>query len=248
MLSDKESHSRVRTVVATSVAAATALFFILGAASQTQQVYALSGHGLIIPVYGYDADWSAIEKAKSDNPGDSILAVISPSDGPGDGQDSHWSNVVNELQDAGVKVLGYIDTHYAGDSKSSVNSQIDDYYNWYGVNGVFLDEVSDNDAGYYKSLYNHGGDKGLVVLNPGAPVPHSYSGAADVIIASENTDFPSHVTTNGIASSKLGVLEHGGDPSKSDFARMRDQVGYVYGSPDWTDVASNLSDQADWAS
>src|SRR5689334_13252853 len=99
MLSDKESHPRVRTVFATSVAAtaATALFFILGAAaSQTQQVYALSGHGLIIPVYGYDADWSAIEKAKSDNSGDSVLAVISPSDGPGDGRDSHWKNVVNE--------------------------------------------------------------------------------------------------------------------------------------------------------
>lgn len=249
MLSDKEPHSRVRTVVATSVAAATALFFILGAASQTQQqVYALSGHGLIIPVYGYDADWSAIEKAKSDNSGDSVLAVISPSDGPGDGRDSHWINVVNELQDAGVKVLGYVDTHYTDDSKSSIKSQIDDYYNWYGVDGVFLDEVSTDNVGYYKSLYDHGGDRGLVILNPGTSVPHSYSGAGDVIIASENYDFPSKVTTNGIDSSKLGVLEHSGSPSHSEFARMRDQVGYVYGAPDWTDVAPNLSDQADWAS
>ncbi len=247
MLSDKGSHSRVRTIVATSVAAATALFFIFGAALHTQSVYGLAGHGLIIPVYGYDADWSAIEKAKSDNPGESILAVISPSDGPGGGQDSHWSSVVDELQSAGVKVLGYIDTHYTGDSKSSIKQQMDDYYRWYGVNGVFLDEVSTDNVGYYESLYNHGNDHGLVVLNPGTSVPHSYSSAADVIIASENYGFPDHVTTNGIDSSKLAVLEHSGNPSHSDFARMRDQVGYVYGAPDWADVASNVGHQADWA-
>ncbi|HEX2557746.1 MAG TPA: spherulation-specific family 4 protein, partial [Nitrososphaera sp.] len=211
--------------------------------------YADTGNGLIVPMYGWDAGWSDIIHAKKENPGTKITVIVNPSSGPGS-RDSHWASVVNDLQDAGILVVGYIATSYAGRSIDSIKDDIDKYYDWYGVNGIFLDEVSPSDASYYKSL-RHYAEKPTgtqdVILNPGAPVPLSYANAGDVIIVYENAGLPSDVTSNGISESKLGVLSHGGNPSKSDFQSASNDVNYVYAAPDWMNVASNVDDQANWA-
>ena len=39
----------------------------------------------------------------------------------------------------GITVLGYSSTEYGARSISSVESEINDYKSWYGVNGIFLD-------------------------------------------------------------------------------------------------------------
>lgn len=224
----------------------------LTAASTTTlaPAYADTGNGLIVPMYGWDAGWSDIIHAKKENPGTKIIAIINPASGVGSGRDSHWANVVNDLQDAGIRVVGYIATSYAGKSIDSIENDVDNYYDWYGVNGIFLDEVSTGDASYYETL-RHYAEKPTgtqdVILNPGAPVPSSYENAGDVIVAYENAGLPSHVTSNGISESKLGVLSHGGNPSKSDFQGATDDVKYVYAAPDWLHAASNIADQANWA-
>ncbi len=222
----------------------------LSAATPTSiipEARAAGGNGLLVPGYGWDPGWDQIIKAKQDNPGTPIEAIINPNGGPGDSKDSHWSDVTNQLQGAGIKVLGYVDTHYAGDSTSSIEQQMNDYYNWYGVDGIFLDEVSTDGLSYYTTLWNYGNGHGLVVLNPGTSVPSSYGDIANTIVVWENSYMPSHVDSNGIPKDQLAVLSHGGDPSQSEFLQIANEVKYVYGASDWSQVASNIDDQASWA-
>jgi len=238
-----------KAIIAT--AAIAAVLAVAASSSATiKPAYADDNNGLIVPMYGWDAGWSELIHAKKENPGTKIIAIINPASGVGSGRDSHWANVVDDLQDAGIRVVGYIATSYAGKSTDSIEDETDRYYDWYGVNGIFLDEVSTGDASYYKTLRHHAekpDGRQDVILNPGAPVPLSYEDAGDVIIVHENAGLPSDVTSNGISESKLGVLSHGGNPSKSDFQNASDDVKYVYGAPDWLHVASNIEDQANWA-
>ena len=158
------------------------------------------------------------------------------------------SDVVDELQDEDVKVVGYVSTAYAGRSQSDIEQEIDNYNAWYGVDGIFFDEVSPSAQSYYEELYDYTkADDGMVILNPGASVPESYSEAADIIIVYENHGVPSGITSNGITESMLGALPYGLDASESEFSELSDEVGYLYVSPDWMEVASSLGEQADWA-
>lgn len=202
------------------------------------------GNGLVVPMYGWDAGWNQLIDAKEQNSGTEIIAVINPSGGPGGGRDSHWVDVVDDLQDADIKVVGYVSTAYAGRSIGDVQNEVDRYEDWYDVDGIFFDEVSPSARDYYNQV-NDG--VGLVILNPGAPVPESYGDIADIIIVNENAGLPSGVSSNGISESKLGVLSHSSTPSEGEFKDISDEVNYIYGSPDWIHAAPNVEDQADWA-
>lgn len=226
----------------TSIAAVTAALMM--AAPTAGLAFADDGNGLIVPMYGWDAGWSELINAKQENSGTEIIAIINPSSGVGGSKDSHWANVADDLQDEGIKVVGYVSTQYAGRSAGDVQSEVDRYEDWYDVDGIFFDEVSPSARDYYNQV-NDG--VGLVILNPGAPVPESYEDIADIIIVNENAGLPSGVTSNGISESKLGVLSHSGTPSKGEFDNISDEVNYIYGSPDWLHAASNVEDQADWA-
>ena len=108
--------------------------------------------------------------------------------------------------------------------------------------------MSPSAQSYYEELYDYTkADDGMVILNPGASVPESYSEAADIIIVYENHGVPSGITSNGITESMLGALPYGLDASESEFSELSDEVGYLYVSPDWMEVASSLGEQADWA-
>jgi hypothetical protein len=137
---------------------------------------------------------------------------------------------------------------YARRSEGEVRGEIDRYYDWYNLDGIFFDEVSPSDYDYYKGLHDYAEEGGsTTVLNSGAPVPESFEDAGDVIIVYENSGSPSGVESNGISESKLGALPYGGEPSESEYEEMTDDVGYAYMAPDWMQVASNVDDQADWA-
>jgi hypothetical protein len=240
--------SNKRRTTATVVIIAAALYMIT--LVFPNQAFADDGNGLIVPMYGWDAGWDDVIYTKEENEGTEIIVVINPSSGPGGDKDSHWVDVADDLQDAGIKVVGYSTTSYAGKSMGDVKDEIDRYYDWYDLDGVFLDEVSMSDHDYYEDLRDYAENpEGFqkVILNPGAPVPESYEDAGDIIIVYENYDIPSDVDSNGIGESKLAALPHGQEPSESEFKELTDSVGYVYVSPDWMHVASSIEDQADWA-
>ena len=77
------------------------------------------------------------------------LAVMNPASGPGSAPDPRYVSAARAAQSAGITVVGYVDTSHAGRSLSAVESDVNAYYRWYGVNGIFFDEASTNcaDAG-----------------------------------------------------------------------------------------------------
>jgi hypothetical protein len=215
-----------------------------------RNAFADDSNGLIVPMYGWDAGWSELIHAKKENKATKIIAVINPSSGSGTNKDSHWKNVVDDLQDEGIKVVGYVATSYGGRSLDRVKDEIHNYYRWYDLDGIFLDEVSGSEKAYYKSIDRfaekpHGPQ--IVILNPGAPVPKSYSSVADIIVAYENSGIPYKVESNGIKESQLAALVHGTEPGKSEFKDLSASVGYLYVSPDWMHVSSLIEHEADWA-
>ena len=237
-----------KRIIAAAMIVAAALF--TAALVPAGKAFADDNNGLIVPMYGWDAGWSEIIDAKKENGGTEIIAVINPSNGAGGGKDSHWANVADDLQDAGIKVVGYISTAYAGRDGGDIKNEIDRYYDWYDLDGVFLDEVSPSANDYYEDIGGHAespdGNQ-EVILNPGAPVPESYGDIADIIVAYENFGIPSSVESNGIEEGKLAALPYGLEPSEGEFKQLTDSVGYLYVSPEWLNVASSVEKQADWA-
>jgi hypothetical protein len=237
-----------KRITAAAMIVAAALFTT--ALAPAGKAFADGNNGLIVPMYGWDAGWSEIINAKEENKGTEIIAVINPSNGAGGGKDSHWANVADDLQDAGIKVVGYISTAYAGRDGGDIKNEIDRYYDWYDLDGVFLDEVSPSAHGYYEDIGGYAespdGNQKLI-LNPGAPVPESYGDIADIIVVYENFGIPSSVESNGIEENKLAALPHGLEPSEGEFKQLTDSVGYLYVAPQWLTVASSVEKQADWA-
>jgi hypothetical protein len=91
------------------------------------------------------------------------LAIINPNSGPGTSKDTNYANQVTTTEAAGITVVGYVATGYAGTVTTSrtlaaAKQDIDTYYNWYpNSGGIFLDEVTTDCANrntYYKPLYD----------------------------------------------------------------------------------------------
>ena len=210
--------------------------------------YADDGNGLVIPMYGWESEHERVIDAKNDNPGTEMIVVINPSSGAGESKEPHWSDVIDDLQDEGIKVVGYVTTAYGERNTGELEEEVDRYNDWYGVDGIFFDEVSPSAQSYYEELYEYVNDEdGLVILNPGAEVPESYEDAADIIMAYEGYGIPSEISSNGISESSLGALVHGVEASEAEFKELSDEAGYLYVSPDWMNVAATVDDQADWA-
>jgi hypothetical protein len=119
------------------------------------------------------------------------LAIMNPASGPGTKIDSKYQAQVKEAQKKGLIVLCYVDTNYAKRDPAVVDAEIDEAFNWYGVNGIFLDQAR-NDVGglsFYTGRYNYiksHHPKALVVINPGTQVDEGYLKTADIICTFED--------------------------------------------------------------
>ena len=77
--------------------------------------------GIVIPLYIYPgATWTTVAQAKQGNPNVPFIAVINPNSGPGTSLDPNYVQGIQQLQAAGITVLGYVDTAYAADTLESV--------------------------------------------------------------------------------------------------------------------------------
>ncbi len=153
--------------------------------------------GLIVPAYFYPGGvglgyWNDLNAAAADVP---ILAIMNPGSGPGNSVDPNYTAVVDNLRAAGGTVIGYVSTSYTNRSLSAIQSDIDDYANWYNVDGIFLDEFTNtNNAGdlaFYESPYGYikNIDPGWTVIgNPGTSTVEAYASrpTADVLVVHES--------------------------------------------------------------
>src|SRR2546422_1730765 len=181
-----------------SIAVATIfLFGLIGAAATRTSFAASSNSGVVIPLYTYPTDgtWAATLQARSAHPNVPIIAVINPSDGPGGSSDPNYVQGVKNFQAAGVIVLGYVATGYASHAMSNLDAQINSYWNLYRVDGIFFDEMANNQGNenYYSTLNTYVKSLGMTMTmgNPGTSTLKSYVGTLDSIIIYESAGTPS---------------------------------------------------------
>lgn len=121
------------------------------------------------------------------------LAIINPGNGPGPSPDNddvqNYVKQVATLRDQapGLIILGYVYTDRGGRDPLDVMRDIDNHYNWYGVDGIFFDEASTNVsmAPYYQEIHDYvkgKTDKCVVVINPGTRTDPAYMTTADIIV------------------------------------------------------------------
>ncbi len=152
-----------------------------------------SAQQMAIPAYfnAVSPYWTQLQSGGPSGGGRVGISVMNPGSGPGSRQSAAYVNTVNKTKAAGVRVLGYVYTKYGARHSAAVKSDIDKYYNWYNVDGVFFDEAEYRDCTddlYYKNLYDYVEQKGgEVILNPGTQTRECYADSADVIVNFEDT-------------------------------------------------------------
>ena len=197
---------RHRASRAVWVLGAALLISVLSLASTAELARGDTGsQSIAIPSYYYPDSGGA--DSLWDRTGDGApavsLAVINPASGPGETRDSAYAAQVEKSQAAGLTVLGYVSTGYANTSATNpdrtvaaVEADIDKFYEWYGVDGIFLDEASTDCqyaaslTSYYNELHQHVKAKGgqaLVAINPGIQTNECYMPVSDIVVNFEGS-------------------------------------------------------------
>ncbi|WP_236652438.1 spherulation-specific family 4 protein [Streptacidiphilus neutrinimicus] len=113
--------------------------------------------------------------------------VVNPASGPGPAPDPAYARERGELTP--TRVLGYVDTDYGRRPHAEVVAEIAAYRDWYGVDGVFLDQTPDGSQAlpHYVRLAVAARSLGAayVVLNPGLPPHPAYLDLADLVVTFE---------------------------------------------------------------
>jgi chitodextrinase len=141
------------------------------------------------------------------------IAIANPNNGPGSAFDQGYANAIQAATNAGVHVIGYVDTGYFGTTgrttrtgqtttsawTSQIEGDVQNWYSWYGsygVAGIFFDDGL-NDCGTNNAHVNlyiaintytkqqHSG--AITVDNPGTAAAQCYSDAADTLVMFEGT-------------------------------------------------------------
>jgi hypothetical protein len=89
--------------------------------------------------------------------GKAKLVIINPASGPGTGADSNYVTLSSNLRAAGTIVLGYVATIYTAKTAAAVQAEVDKFFTWYNVSGIFFDEASTNctTVSYYQQLVGY---------------------------------------------------------------------------------------------
>ncbi len=142
----------------------------------------------LIPAYVYPTldpvGWQALAEL-----GSRAVVVVNPNSGPGSWIDANYQRVVQSLRDAGVAFVGYSDTAYGQRSIADVLRDHVVYVEYYGIDGIFLDQMPFRHPGYVDELADALRDStvGLTVANAGCPVVDDYLEQFDAVVMFENT-------------------------------------------------------------
>jgi hypothetical protein len=150
---------------------------------------------MLIGLYSYppSAFWTAaIDAAPTTG-----IIIANVDSGPGAGQESNFLAVYQEAAAAGITLVGYVSTNYGAVSQTSLQNQIQQWNDYYGITSIFFDTV--NPAADYVDYYQEavqyvhaqpGGGDAIVVLNPGSPPTQALFGILgenDIIQVCEDT-------------------------------------------------------------
>ena len=211
---------------------------------------------LLVPAYFYPSPdpaqsyWDELTAAAAS--GASVTAIMNPANGPGSAFNGDYARAVNSFRAAGGKVLGYVYTCYGGtqcftglpptQTTAQVLEAAQRYADWYGVDGIFLDEMSNrlSDLPYYQTVA-----QGLraahadwrIVGNPGTSTPAAYLNVADTLVTLETgtgsyanaTSEPWMLTADPARQANLFYNLATADAMRALLAEaVARNVGYVY--------------------
>jgi Spherulation-specific family 4 len=186
----------------------------------------------LVPAYFYPtwwvgSFWDDLNAAAARIP---VEAIMNPASGPGTASNPDYVVAVCELQKAGGKVIGYVPTGYGFRCADDILCDVSAYLSWYGVNGIFLDEMGNQPGGLdyvslYASIKHLGAAAGIdlhVVGNPGEPFAdaEAFIPAADVLVIFEGP------YTNS-------------DPTMASFQSYPNKGPYTVLSPWWLNYDSS---------
>ena len=181
-----------------SLAIVIVLFFAaIVTATARISLAATTNSGIVVPLYTYptDGSWTTVINTHKSYPGVPIMVIADVSgSGAGSSSDSNYANGIRNMQAAGIQVLGYVDTLYAGRSISAGKTEATNWWNWYKVNGIFFDEMANSGGSesYYSTLTAFAKSLGMTYTmgNPGTTISTSYIGTVDSIVFYESPGLP----------------------------------------------------------
>lgn len=156
--------------------AVAAIFSVVLYSAHPTHAATTSANKLIVPSYFYPDVWNTPNNwyTMCDAMPAQSIAIMNPNSGPDTAKNSDYTTAVTHCQSENQNVIGYVHTSYGARSETDVKAEIDEYYSWYGVDGIFLDEMSSDAStqSYYSDIYAYIHAKGgsahnLVVGNMG---------------------------------------------------------------------------------
>jgi hypothetical protein len=154
-----------------------------------------------IPAYFYPSAGGLWSNADTSAPGVGIM-VANVANGPGAAVNSDYASAITAARAAGIRVFGYVYTHYGAISTGTVEAGINAWRTLYGVTSIFLDEAStsSSELSYYQTLssYVHTAAGAQTMVNFGTLPAQSEMTAGDILVTFEgayssygSTRFPS---------------------------------------------------------
>lgn len=216
--------------------------FFLWIPSLATPAHATAPIAYLIPLYSYptSSNWAQLITDAAANPTVQIYAIANVASGPGGSSNPDYVTGISNLQAAGIKVLGYVDSNYGSIAISTVETNMDHWRTWYSVNGIFVDEMNNIAGGesYYSALlsYGHAHSQNPMIGNPGTSIGASYIGTMDVIISYEYYGYPSPATVESRTTSVGGTRTNWGIiafsqatvPSITQFSNVEPYIAYVF--------------------
>jgi hypothetical protein len=222
---------------------------LLAALSSCQSTFAMQ---ILIPAYFYPDPaagalnpWQALGASAGDV---AITAILNPASGPGSSRDPNYVAAIASLRSAGGRVIGYVSTAYGSRDAATVKAEINQYRNFYDLDGIFLDEMSnlDTQLGYYQDLYDYikasnGGYQ--IIGNAGTSTLEAYLQVADTLVTFENSagyeSYQPDPWVNDYSADRFAHLIYGVGSATmmQQFVALAAQrnVGYLYVTDDGGD-------------
>jgi len=151
--------------------------------------------GVILPLYVHPGStWHDVIKEKIKHHKVPMIVIINPLNGSGQVKNDDYVDGIQKMQSRDISVLGYVYTDYGTRNSTDVKNEITNYKNWYNVNGIFFDQMSNVPGNeiYYANLTHFAKSLGLTftVGNAGVDTKPSYIKTVDNIVIYEKNTLP----------------------------------------------------------
>lgn len=197
---------------------------------------------LLVPAYFYPTthadEWQSLIEVAKRQP---LSVIVNPDNGAGKALDPNYVTAIDALRAAGGKAYGYVGSDVATRNSSDIQAEIDDYLDWYALDGFFIDEVSEHAAGldYYKDIQRYVAAKAPtlgLIGNPGTTTDNGYVDVFDTLVIYEDSaanlqTFAPVPSQSQYDESRFGMLLHDADQRtmKSLVANAATaNIGFVY--------------------